>query len=267
MTTQITYNLLKAAQPQAYSHSADALQRVADQFEQSTEDLNVQVYQRLEDSWSGPAATAALASIGATVTDYQATLDYLNRFAGLLRSAYEGITDAQAYLSAAETIATSNGWILDEYGRAQPVVTASLHNRAPADQLWQAMGDNPEYGEMQDLISRGLATAQAVNDQISQAMDDPEQYGRGKAWQADAAGATSSAAAVESRLEKSEIPAGGTNAAEAAAWWKALPTTQGTRSSPAGIRTPRRTCASTCRDSTPARTTRASSTTSSTRRT
>lgn len=222
MTTQITYSLLKSAQPEAYDHAADAVQKEVAEFEQSTVELNQQVYQCLEESWSGPAASAALSTIGTTVTDYQATLDYLNRFVGLLRSAYEGITDAQAYLNAAESIALNNGWVLDEYGNARPVVIPALHNRALVDQLWQSMTGNPEYAEMQDLIRRALSTAQDVNDQVSHAMDDPEQYGRGKHWQADASVAASSSAAMEAGLEKSEIPAAGTNAAEVAAWWKAL---------------------------------------------
>ena len=96
MATQITYPLLKAAQPSAYTAAASALQPVIDGFEQATADLNVKVYQQIEYSWSGPAATAATTKIGSIVADYQATLDYLNRFQGLLRSAFEGISDAQA---------------------------------------------------------------------------------------------------------------------------------------------------------------------------
>jgi hypothetical protein len=216
VTTLITYSLLKSAQPEAYDHAADAMQREVAEFEQSAVELNQQVYQCLAESWSGPAASAALSTIGTTVTDYQATLDYLNRFVGLLRSAYEGITDAQAYLNAAESIALNNGWVLDEYGNARPVVIPALHNRALVDQLWQSMTGNPEYAEMQDLIRRALSTAQDVNDQVSHAMDDAEQYGRGKHWQADASVAASSSAAMEAGLEKSEIPAAGTNAADKA---------------------------------------------------
>ena len=222
MTTQIAYSLLKAAQPDAYGHAADAFQKVVGEFEQHTVDLNHQVYQRLEDSWSGPAATAALSSIGGTVNDYQATLDYLNRFTGLLRSAFEGITDAQAYLSAAETIAAGNGWRLDENGQAHPVTAAALHNRSLIQRLYQAMGNDPEYAEMQDLINRALSTAQAVNDQVSAAMDDQEQYGHGSTWQADAASAQASAGAMESKLEKSLIPTNGADSAEVSAWWSAL---------------------------------------------
>ena len=223
MATQITYPLLKAAQPSAYTAAASALQPVIDGFEQATADLNVKVYQQIEYSWSGPAATAATTKIGSIVADYQATLDYLNRFQGLLRSAFEGISDAQAYLSAAGTIAANNGWQLDAYGQAQPIVTAAVHNRAIMQQLYQSMASNPEYAEMQDLINRALSTAQAVNDQISQAMDDPEQYGHGKTWQTDAARAETTASALESQLEKTVlIPSSNTNSAEVAAWWKAM---------------------------------------------
>lgn len=221
MTTQITYGLLKAAQPAAYGHAADAFEKVAGEFEQYTADLNHQIYQRLEEAWSGPAASAALSSIGVSVDDYQATLDYLNRFTGLLRSAFEGITDAQAYLQAAESIAAGNGWKLDENGQAHPVSATALHNSSLVQQLYQSMGNSPEYAEMCDLITRALSTAQAVNDQVSAAMDNREQYGNGSAWQADAALAQASADAMESKLEKSLIPTNG-DSAEVAAWWSAL---------------------------------------------
>jgi pimeloyl-ACP methyl ester carboxylesterase len=106
-------------------------------------------------------------------------------------------------------------------------VTAAARNRALVQQLFQAMANNPEYAEMQDLISRALATAQSVNDQTSLAMADPEQFGHGKTWQTDAASAQSNARAMESKLEKSLIPANGTSPAEVSAWWKTLgPATQ-----------------------------------------
>src|SRR5580658_9086634 len=114
MSTTITYGLLKAAQPDAYGSAAAALQKVIGTFEQASVDLDQQVYQQLEYAWSGAAASAAISSIGGAVADYQATLEYLNRFMGLLRSADEGIADAQAYLKAAETIAANNGWILED---------------------------------------------------------------------------------------------------------------------------------------------------------
>jgi pimeloyl-ACP methyl ester carboxylesterase len=227
VTTQITYGVLKAANPSAYSTAAAALQTVIDGFEQAIVDVNQHVYQQLRNSWSGQAATAAIASIGSTVSDYQATLDYLARFHGLLVSAYEGISDAQAYLKAAEAIAASNGWQMDADGQARPAAASAVHNRSLVQQLWQSMQQNPEYAEMVDMISRALSMAQAVNDQISQAMDDPEQYGRGKNWRADAAAAQSSATALEAKLERTLIPANGTNPAEVLAWWMAMsPATQ-----------------------------------------
>ncbi|HTJ71619.1 MAG TPA: alpha/beta hydrolase [Actinospica sp.] len=222
MTTQITYGVLKAAQPSAYDAAATALQPVIDGFEQATVDLNHGIYQKLEYSWSGAAASAALSRIGSTVADYQATLDYLDRFQGLLRTAFDGISEAQAYLKAAETIAANNGWQLDENGQAQPVVSGALRNRALVQQVWQSMTANPEYLDMLDLIGRALSTAQAVNDQVSQAMADAEQYGHGANWKADAAAAESSAAAMGTRLEQAGIPAKGTDSAEVNAWWKAM---------------------------------------------
>lgn len=222
-TTTITYDLLKAAKPGAYNSAASALQTVIETFEQATADLNVNVYQQIEYTWSGTAASTAISSIGLTVADYQATLAYLNRFAGLLRSAYEGIADAQAYVSAAETIATNNGWTLGDDGEAEPQMPAGDHGRVNVAVLWQSMEANPGYAEMQQLIAQGLKTAQAVNDQIAAAMADPEQYGKGADWQKDAASAQDSATKLASTLESTdEIPAAGTDPAEVLAWWTAL---------------------------------------------
>ncbi|WP_034267715.1 alpha/beta hydrolase [Actinospica robiniae] len=221
MTTQITYSLLRAAQAEAYADAADAMKTVVDGFEQSAVDLNHQIYQRLEDSWSGPAATAALSTIGTAVGDYQATLDYLGRFVGLLRSAYEGIADAQAYLNAAAGIAARNDWQIDDFGQTYPTLTPAPHNQAIVQQLYEEMNNSPDYAEMQDLIRRALSTAQAVNDQVASAMDDTEQYGQGKNWQTDAASSQASASAMEAKLEKSLIPTGA-DSSETAAWWSAF---------------------------------------------
>lgn len=222
MSTPITYALLKAARPDAYDNAANDMQKLVDTFEQADVELDQQVYQQLEYAWTGSAASAAISSIGGTVADYQATLAYLNRFVGLLRSAYEGIADAQAYLGSAETIAANNGWNLGEDGQAQPRATADARTSEAVEQLWRTMGSNPEFAEMQDLISRALSTAQAVNDRISAAMADPEQYGKGANWRKDASGARSSAAAMETTLEsKDEIPTSA-DPAEVSAWWTAL---------------------------------------------
>lgn len=221
MTTQVSYSALTAAKPEAYAQAADAMQKVVDEFEQAAADLNQRIYQRLEDAWSGPAADAALSAIGPAVGGYQATLDYLTRFVGLLRAAFEGITDAQAYLKAASTIAANNNWRLGENGQVEPIITAPLRNRAIVGQLYDAMGANPEYAELVDLLRRALATAQAVNDQITRAMDEPEQYGQGAHWQADASAAKAGAAAMEARLEASLVPVGASSP-EVAAWWSAL---------------------------------------------
>jgi pimeloyl-ACP methyl ester carboxylesterase len=66
-----------------------------------------------------------------------------------------------------------------------------------------------------------LSTAQAVDDQVSAALRDPEQFGQGKTWDADAGKAASSATALDAKLGHAEIPVKGTSSAEVAAWWKA----------------------------------------------
>ena len=218
----MTYAQLKAAQPDRYNQAADQFQQVIDAFEQNAVDLNQKVYQPVEYAWTGSAATAALAFIGASVGAYNASLEYMKRFVGLIRAGAEGIGDAQSYLRAAETIAANNGWTLTDEGLPQPVVPPTIRNRAMVQQLWQAMAANPEFAELQDLLNRALTTAQTVDDQISAALRDPEQFGQGKTWEADAGKATSSASALEAALEKTDIPAKGTSAAEVAAWWAAL---------------------------------------------
>lgn len=222
MTSTITYATLKDAQPDRYSEAADQFQQVLDAFEQSAVDLNQQVYQPIEYSWTGAAASAALAAIGVSMNDFNATLAYLKRFVGLMRAGAEGIGDAQAYLRAAETIAASNGWTLTPDGSAQPNVPLVVRNRSIVEQLWQAMSSNPEYAEFQDLLTRALSTAQSVDDQISAALRDPEQFGQGKTWEAGAGKAGTSATALEAKLGQAEIPAKGTSSAEVAAWWKAM---------------------------------------------
>jgi len=222
VTSAMTYAQLKAAQPDRYSQAADEFQQVIDAFEQDAVDLNQKVYQPIEYAWTGAAATAALAFIGASVDAYNATLEYMKRFVGLMRAGAEGIGDAQAYLRAAETLAANNGWTLTDDGLPQPVVPPTVHNRAMVEQLWQAMAANPEFAEFQDLLNRALSTAQTVDDQISAALKDPEQFGQGKNWEADAGRAASAVSALDTALEKAEIPAKGTSAAEVAAWWSAL---------------------------------------------
>jgi len=222
VTSTITYATLKAAQPDRYSEAADQFQQVLDAFEQSAVDLNQTVYQPIEYSWTGAAANAALTYVRASLGDFNATLEYLKRFVGLMRAGAEGIGSAQAYLRMAETIAASNGWTLTPDGFAQPNVPPAVRNRSIVEQLWQAMSSNPEYAEFQDLLTRALSTAQAVDDQISAALRDPEQFGQGKTWEADAGTAGSSATALEARLGQADIPAKRTSSAEVAAWWKAM---------------------------------------------
>lgn len=224
MTPQITYRLLKAADPAAYDAAATALQPVVEGLEQAAADLDQNVHQQVEHHWAGPAARAAAASIGATVAQYKAALGYLSSFQGLLRAACDGITDAQAYLSAAETLAADNSWQIDEYGQARPLVTPALRNRALVEQLWESLAANPAHAEMQDLIGKALATAQAVDDRISAAMDEAEQYGRSAHRRVEdaAASTVASAAATQATLERAEIPPAGTDTAEVAAWWSAL---------------------------------------------
>jgi pimeloyl-ACP methyl ester carboxylesterase len=219
MEVIVTVSDLEGTDPGAYVEAAANWRtRIAAAFQDQAAALQSTVIAALApDVWDGPAAEAALSSLGSDHAELTATSDYLQGFGDLLQAASDGIAEARTVLAEAQSLARQYGLSISDDGTVGSVQQVPVTGTSASTQQGR-------IGEVQQLVTLALNDAARTIADLVPRLTNPEQFGNSSSSgdrENVAAGVRSQDAAQDAVLYARSVPVSGTASATVAAWWKA----------------------------------------------
>lgn len=213
---------LRSAQPDTLDEAARSWQTISTRLDDQVSALRKNVISPLTDpgTWTGSAAGAAVTDLDGRTRDLIVTREYADTMTAVMRDAATGVSDAQAYLRAADDLAASNHLTIGSDGSVAEAAQPPLLGAEPASLL---QAPPPAAEEVSALIKRAVALADQVDAQITARLRQIGQFAGAQTGSlAAASAALSGADKLAGTFNRAAIPAEGTDPAEVNAWWKAL---------------------------------------------